>query len=280
MNSIATRNQLEEVPLSKLEPYILGIVNGHISPDTFLYMHYIPQSAVATWSDDATYKLPASIDTTCPHCSTFGLHTVSKVGLSGAAHRVHTASLRCPRCKKESTLIILNAKHKNPAPRSGVNSNQPELWIYPAPAPQGTAEGIPKKFAKGLVDAKTIQPINNTAATLLVRSCLQDLLRNHFEIEKRKLEQEIKEFINQRLAPSFLTELLMSLNKMGNVAAHPKKDPSDPSEERSELEVIRDDEAELAIQILEELLKFEFVTKVKIEKIMENVGKPLTEEQP
>jgi hypothetical protein len=135
---------------------------------------------------------------------------------------------------------------------------------------------VPEALAADYREAALVLPISTKASAALSRRCLQNCIREAQGIEKRSLEQEIDEVIEQNLVSSALTEQLDAVRHTGNIAAHPMK--SGLTGEIVEVEV---GEAEWNLDVLDGLFEEWYVQPDKLAKRkaafnekLKEIGKP------
>ncbi|NUQ82034.1 MAG: DUF4145 domain-containing protein [Bacteroidetes bacterium] len=133
---------------------------------------------------------------------------------------------------------------------------------------------VPREFLEDYLEAKEVERSPKACAALL-RRLLQLVLRKHFKIEKRNLEQEIGAFIKEQSPPSYLVTSLDAIRTVGNFAAHPIK-----SENADKIIEVEPGEVDWLFAGIESLFDFAFIQpaileerKRQINNKLESVGK-------
>ena len=158
---------------------------------------------------------------------------------------------RCASCGKN--LISLNGK-----------------MIYPSGSlrPPCPSE-VPANISQDYTEACLVEPFSKKASAALSRRCLQNMLHDR-GIVKRDLSQEIDEAMET--LPSDLAESIDAIRHIGNFAAHPLKSTS-----TGEITEVEDEEAEWALDVLEDLFDFYYVQPAIIKCKREAMNKKLAD---
>jgi hypothetical protein len=127
------------------------------------------------------------------------------------------------------------------------------------------------------VEAAAVLTVSPKASAALSRRCLQRLLREVAQVTPGDLAGEIQAVIDSRKLPSDLADDIDAIRAVGNIAAHPIK-----SKTTGVIVDVEPGEAELTIQVLEELFDWYFVRPVRraeqrsaINQKLQEAGKPL-----
>ncbi|OEU42170.1 hypothetical protein BGV40_11030 [Methanosarcina sp. Ant1] len=138
---------------------------------------------------------------------------------------------------------------------------------------------VPEDIRQDYNEACLVEPYSKKASAALSRRCLQNMLRSN-GIKKGDLSKEIDEAM--KTLPSSLAESIDAIRQIGNFAAHPLKSTS-----TGEIMDVEDEEAEWALDVLEDLFDFYYVqpavTKRKreaMDKKLTDLGKPLLKTPP
>lgn len=128
--------------------------------------------------------------------------------------------------------------------------------VYPNKCSRPVPSVVPSDLAADFVGACEVLSINEKASAALSRRCLELLLTKYCRIEGKRLENKVDKAITDELFSSNLGEYLHMLREMGNFSLH-------PIEVSGEIVDVEPQEAELCIQIIEELFDEVFVKPAK-----------------
>lgn len=218
----------------------------------------------------------------CPHC----YYTVSlrwkktePCGLDDIAKKckiIHYSD--CPHCKKmivelEIAELAYYVKHNGGTQGKTISREM----IYPAITNFVDMPEIPKQYSEDFLEAQKILYISPKASAALTRRTLQQILREEYNIKRKFLSEEIKEFCSKSGIPSQLSDSVDAIRLIGNFAAHPSKDLK-----TGEIVSVEEGEAEWLLEILNDLMDFTFIQPKKLERRkkelnvkLEQLGKPL-----
>jgi hypothetical protein len=113
------------------------------------------------------------------------------------------------------------AESRPPTAMSGVPRRPITLW--PRTTAPHVDASVPKPFAELFREAWDVLPWSPRASAALSRRCLQQLLREHYKIKAKNLEDEIDAVIATKQLPSHINDELHAVRSVGNFAAHPQK---------------------------------------------------------
>lgn len=158
---------------------------------------------------------------------------------------------RCANCGKN--VISLNGK-----------------IIYPSgslrpPCPRE----VPTSISQDYTEACLVEPFSKKASAALSRRCLQNILRDQ-GIKHGDLSKEIDEAM--KTLPSYLAESIDAIRHIGNFAAHPIKSTS-----TGEITDVEDEEAEWALNVLEDLFDFYYVQPAIVKRKRDAMNKKLAD---
>ena len=97
-------------------------------------------------------------------------------------------------------------------------------------------------------------PLTPNASAALSRRCLQNIIRNKLGVKRNRLADEIREVCKDPSTPSYISESLDYLRKVGNFAAHPDK-----NENTGLIVPVEPEEAEWCLDVLTMIFEFYFV---------------------
>lgn len=127
-------------------------------------------------------------------------------------------------------------------------------------------EAVPKKYADQYYESYRVLPISPKASATLSRYLLQMVLHEELGITKRNLEEEIKELEERDLVSAALAKMLQVFRRVANFGAHPKK-----STNSNEIVEIEKGEAEIMLDLLQELFDCLFVKPKQQEAFLKNI---------
>lgn len=186
----------------------------------------------------------------CPHCLE-GFHsdpTITSID-SDAGYIWKVKHEVCPECHK----IIIKLGSYIRTGRGHELAN--EFFAYPkANARKPLPSTIPPEFTNDYNEACLVLNDSPKASAALSRRCLQHILREKAGIKKGELFNEIQEVLESKQLPSYLSENLDIIRKIGKFAAHPNK-----SKATGEIVDVEPHEAEWNLDVLEGLFDFYFI---------------------
>jgi len=148
--------------------------------------------------------------------------------------------------------------------------------VYPMLTTRFVEPEVPEIYRKDYIEASRVLSISPKASAALSRRLLQSILRQEFKIKRKRLVEEIDEFISLPGIPSHLAEAVDAIRNVGNFAAHPLKDTS-----TGEIVDVEPGEAEWLLDVLEALFDFAFVQpkrlaerKRRLNEKLAKLGKP------
>jgi hypothetical protein len=227
---------------------------------------------------------PKMKDMECPHCRK-AFHGAEKIVTIGrdADGEWAVSGFLCPRpeCNRFSLYLHKGERHYlvesgARAPLVDFKSSESRLirpeTLLPNPIPQG----VPKDIEQDYVQATRVLSISLTASAALSRRCLQNILRQRSAQdtpdfpENGSLYAEIEAVIaSNKLSPT-LNDKLHAVRKLGNLGAHPLQD------KHTNLVVNVDpEEAQLTLNIINDLLDYYYVQVPKTKAILEGIGKKI-----
>lgn len=210
----------------------------------------------------------------CPHCGTV-VHIQWEEVSFPAAHsekfyKSDGYSIQhgfCPACCK----LIVQLQHGKSL---GWNENgcwvdqiDEEQIIFPRHSTSRKLNRfIPEKYALLFRESEEVNSISPRASATLSRYLLQMLLHEELHIQKRTLEEELKELEKMNNIPSKLVTMLQVMRRVANFGAHPKK--STNSNEILEVEI---GESSVMLDLLEELFDYIFVKPKQQEIFLKDI---------
>ncbi|MBE9068378.1 DUF4145 domain-containing protein [Leptolyngbya cf. ectocarpi LEGE 11479] len=229
-------------------------------------MHAFEPRKVRTWNvwgtGNQTFQVPDHIDEVCPIClenallklhtnslRSFPIHSsaplgdeIKAIGFSG--------HLQCEKCSKRSSIYM----HGYCAELPHLSYKYwHEMWIYPAPPNKAIdiPSDVPDKFQKDYQEAVLVLPHSPNASAALARRGLQCGVKSD-----NSLNQQIAQVIKSKRLSGELSEMLETVQKIGNYGAHPQL-------RAGEIIEVKQDEALLSLEVLYELLDFVFSRPAK-----------------
>ena len=204
----------------------------------------------------------ASLNWICPHCER-GV-TISSGGISENTHLLRLDNREGPRILKRSFVVCPNPECRRftlwaelyTAIYRGERwdtGEKVQVWpLIPAVKAKTFPPYIPEAILNDYREACLIRDLSPKASATLSRRCLQGIIRDFWKVKPGRLVDEIRE-IESKTAPE-TWQAIDAVRKIGNIGAHMEKD----------VDVIVDvdpREAELLIQLIEDLLKDWYVTR-------------------
>ncbi len=113
---------------------------------------------------------------------------------------------------------------------------------------------VPPNIAEDYREAAAVLELSPKASAALSRRCLQHVIREHLEIKKRDLYNEIQVVLDSNKFSSALADALHHVREIGKFAAHPIK-----SELTGEIFDVEPGEAEWLLETLDALFDEVFV---------------------
>lgn len=213
-----------------------------------------------------TYK------STCPYCGTRvyleldgGGYQDQKNPKSGGYNVV---SGFCPSCDEFVVLL----EHGKKFTRTFENEDQATAidWteiVYPKfGAGRVLDSAIPEVYADNFREAEVVLEVSPKASATLSRYLLQLILHEELQIKKRNLDEELQELEKQEKVSSKLIKMLQVFRKVANFGAHPKK-----SVNSNEIIEVEKGEADIMLDLLEELFDCIFVKPKQQDEFLENI---------
>jgi len=121
-------------------------------------------------------------------------------------------------------------------------------------------------YADIYLEASQVNNISPRASATLCRYLLQMILHEELKIKKKNLVEEIAELENIQSIPSTLITMLQVFRKIANFGAHPKK-----STNSSEIVEIEQGEAEVMLELIEELFDFIFIKPKQQDEFLKKI---------
>lgn len=206
----------------------------------------------------------------CPHCTT-------TINLEKYREEFTTPSSRpgdpiaeitigfCPECKNPIVSMVSGVITEH----IGLNEYnwRPELDLRIFPFEQAVRkldDNVPQKYKENYREAERVLQISPKASATLSRYLLQMVLHEELGIKKRTLDDELKALEEKTDIPSALITMLQIMRKIANFGAHPKK-----STNSAEIVEVEPHEAEVMLDLLEELFDYVFVKPAKNQEFIE-----------
>jgi hypothetical protein len=169
----------------------------------------------------------------CPYCAVemepknpdrHGLHGATQMWYTpqdGKMRRV--SAVACPRCEG---VMLLHSDITLTESAPGEASQTEENVFLLLPRSSGRKPLPPEviePYRSLYEEAALILQDSPRASAALSRRCLQQLLRDEVHVEKGDLYNEIEWALNNAHLPSYVSDPLHDLRRIGNMAAHPNK---------------------------------------------------------
>ena len=196
----------------------------------------------------------------CPHCSV-GVHESWELlghPLMGTQLRapgesdvtIRLLTMECPACRKLVACAQRDVASVEPSERR---------IVYPFDFAERTApKDVPDQLRSDYAQATAILNRSPQASAALSRRIVQQVLRDQGAYAKRNLSDQIQAFIDDPKNPSEVKKNIDYLREIGNFAAHPVK-----SDSTGEVIPVEPGEAEWAIEVVDSLFDFYFVSPAR-----------------
>lgn len=125
---------------------------------------------------------------------------------------------------------------------------------------------VPLKYAQLFHESEEVNNISPRASAALSRYLLQMLLHEELHIQKRNLEDEIKELESRSNIPANLITMLQVMRRVANFGAHPKK-----STNSNEIVEVETGESAVMLDLLEEVFDYIFVKPKQQELFLKGI---------
>ena len=196
----------------------------------------------------------------CPHCGTSIHLWTDRRELSTEQEKdgdpiVSVEVGFCPECNLPIITLeygFIHGFYPNHAPKwTAIKKEQ----IYPSTTfVAQLSPDVPQKYANEYYEAAQVLFMSPKASATISRYLLQLVLHEELNIQKRNLEEEIKELEQKDIVSGNLAKMLQVFRKVANFGAHPKK-----STNTGEIVAVEKGEAEIMLDILRELFDCLFV---------------------
>jgi len=200
----------------------------------------------------------------CPHCK-IGIHYGPTRKYLDPDKSGMWSILRdmCPECR--NNIFTLQCFYED--------AEVVKLLVYPKaifrdPVPKE----VPEIYAEDYTEACLILADSPKASAALSRRCLQLIIRDELKITRNTLFKEIDEVIKQKKLSTSLNEAIDDVRKIGNLAAHPKKNKN-----TGEIVPVEIGEAEWNLETLERLFDYLFVQPETIKQRRAELYKKIEE---
>ena len=196
----------------------------------------------------------------CPHCQV-EFHAqwanarwpnAASVPSPGEKANVSVQNTLCPRCRKRIIRI-----------RAGRGGGRVEEYVaYPRNTGRAAPPEVPEPLRSDYAEAVAILDRSPQASAALARRIVQQVLTEQGRYAQQNLFKQIEAFIEDERTPSVLRSNLHYLREIGNFAAHPIK-----SERSGEILPVEPHEAEWALEVVDRLFDYYYVTPVRDKKL-------------
>ena len=164
----------------------------------------------------------------------------------------HIITQDCPECDQ---YIVEYQLQTNEHPEPDLRKI---IWPMTRPEARHIPPEVPNKFAEDYKEACLVLYDSPKASAALSRRCLQLILRDELGVREGNLYSEIQEVVGRTGVPSYLSETLDHVRKIGNFAAHANKNNA-----TGEIVPVEQIEAEWCLELIEELYDFCFVAPAR-----------------
>lgn len=206
----------------------------------------------------------------CPHCAVaINLQTESReyyelegeFGEIGAVIEVGF----CPECREPIVEMRYGTICDYDSRTGMMFSTQHSIQLFPKfNSMRKLNQIIPEQYSNNFKEAEQVLQISPKASATISRYLLQMVLHEELGIKKRNLDDELKALENKSDIPTTLITMLQVMRKVANFGAHPKK-----STNSAEIVDVEPHEAEVMLDLLEELFDYVFVKPAKNQEFIE-----------
>jgi hypothetical protein len=193
----------------------------------------------------------------CPHCKIGIREEVKSQTLFNEPQRVKEGRIVCVEtawsiewqicCECDRPIIFIRRSFPG-------NSNGNRFLAYPENTARLIPDEITEPYRQDFVEACAVLKSSPKASAALSRRCLQAILRDKANTQKKDLYDQIEEVISANAVPSYIAHDLHAVRVIGNFAAHPQK-----SAHTGEILGVETGEAEWNLDVIEVLFDFYFV---------------------
>lgn len=208
---------------------------------------------------------------TCPYCGTrvylklYGNGYEEKAQDKKGGYNV--VADFCPSCDKFIVVVEHGTRYQNSQYYDEACDIDSREVVYPSfSSGRILDEAIPQNYVSNFREAEQVLAISPKASATISRYLLQLILHEEFRISKKNLEEEIKELEARQTISSNLAKMFQVFRKVANFGAHPKKNTNS-----GELVEVAQGEAEIMLDLLEELFDCLFVKPKKQEDFLKNI---------
>ncbi len=185
----------------------------------------------------------------CPHCLDSIHETWGRLKLPNGSELMDDIDgqwvidvAMCPACTRWIMRLRLG------------NGNLQAIFRPKSPSRVPLSDSVPPHLSEDYREACLVLPDSPKASAALSRRCLQNVLRDYFQITKPTLSQEIDEVIATGGLPSYVADAVDAIRNIGNFSAHPLKDSNTGA-----IIEVEPGEAEWCLDVLESFFDFCFV---------------------
>ena len=200
----------------------------------------------------------------CPHCK----HAVDNeyddfISIPDENLSILLGYKECQNCLS----VILFSTYKDPTNDSTtLNLIGPTVDLSKVPSE------VPNLYAADYEEAVAVIGTSPKASAALSRRCLQNILENHFGVNRGTLEKQIEKTIENENLPIYVSDRLHHVRVIGNFAAHPLKNTN-----TGEIINVEPGEADWLLKTLLSLFDFCFVQPKKLEDQKKEINQKLKE---
>lgn len=160
---------------------------------------------------------------------------------------------KCPKCENISVIASsLGKGFKKPF----------RVLVNPTSSAKHFPEYIPKAIRDDYEEAYSIVNLSPKASATLSRRCLQGMIRDFWNIHKKRLIDEINEL--QSLIPATQWNAINALRKVGNIGAHMEQDVNTIVD-------VDSDEAEKLLKLIELLIDKWYIARHDEELLLSDI---------
>ena len=189
---------------------------------------------------------------------------INKSSLGDVGLSIYSITCPNPECNKLYLKVSLTDAQNNQSTRwSWMPKKILQEWkLLPESQAKVLPDYIPSSIKEDYYEACRIRDLSPKASATLARRSLQGMIRNFWGIKKPTLKAEIDAL--EKMVDPLTWEAIDSVREVGNIGAHMEKDVNIIID-------IEPDEAQLLIELIEQLIEDWYVAKNEKEKRLKQI---------
>jgi hypothetical protein len=228
-------------------------------------MYKINNDCIKNWGKTGSHHIPIAINISCPHCKDKVTFTIQVINSSSIKNLLSFAlHADCPSCNAKTRFFLVN-----PAKSEDNEDNHGGIYMYPPPSFKTEmidSDKIPGKLQKAYSETlKTYNANLLPSAAVNTRRVLEGICKLNLKKEDHtNLAQMLTKLPDNINLSETLKKLLDTIKDHGNIGAHFDLEVEDE---------ISNEDAEMAIQLLEGLLELVYILPGRVAELKQKVSK-------